>query len=114
MNKNLLYRTTLWLGLLATVLVIVVSTKAFGDGYIKGIVTRSGKPARSVWVTVIQNGTEKGSSPTGDDGRYYIGALDYGVYDIVVTQGDQRICQRQLRLPDSNGINDIELPCLKP
>jgi outer membrane usher protein FimD/PapC len=111
MKMRLLYRTSLWFCLLATVLTIVLSTQAVGDGYIKGVVTRAGRPVRSVWVTVTQNGGEKGSSPTGDDGKYYIGGLDNGVYEITVTQGDQRLCQRRFRLPENNGIYNISLPC---
>ena len=111
MNTRLIYRATLGLGLLATLLAMVLSTQAVGNGYIKGAVTRAGRPVRSVWVTVTKNGDEKGSSPTGDDGRYYIGGLEDGVYEIEVKQGDQRLCQRQFRLPENNGIYNIELPC---
>ena len=111
MNKRLIYRATLALGLPATVLTLVLSTQAVGDGYIKGTVTRAGQPVRSVWVTVLQNGGERGSSPTGDDGRFYIGGLDNGVYEVVVTQGDQRLCRRQFRLPENNGVYNIDLPC---
>lgn len=112
MNKRLIYRATLGVGLLAAVLAMVVSMQAAGVGFIKGAVTRAGHPVRSVWVTVTQNGNEKGSSPTGDDGRYFVGGLDKGgVYEIVVTQGDQRLCKRQFRLSENNGVYNIELPC---
>lgn len=111
MNTRLIYRAALGLGLPAAVLVMVLSTQAVGNGYIKGTVTRAGQPVRSVWVAVTQNGHERGSSPTGDDGRYYIGGLENGIYEVEVRQGDQRLCRRQFRLPENNGIYNIDLPC---
>jgi hypothetical protein len=111
MNKRLICRATLVLGLLVTVLAMVANTQALGDGFIKGAVTRAGRPVRSVWVSVRQNGGEQGSSPTGDDGRYYVGGLDSGAYEIVVTQGDQRLCVRQVTLPENSAGYNIELPC---
>ena len=110
MRKRLIFRATYGLVLLATVLALVLSTHAFGDSYIKGAVTRAGQPVRAAWVTVRQNGYEKGSSPTGDDGRYYVGGLDNGVYEIVVAQGNRQVCRRQVRIPEESRY-DIALPC---
>ena len=111
MNKRLIYRATFGLCILTAVLAVTLSTQAVGDGYIKGVVTDRGRPARAIWITVVQNGGEKGSSPAGDDGRYYVGGLDNGDYQIIVTRGDQRLCQKQIRLPDNNGTYNIDLPC---
>jgi len=49
--------------------------------YVKGVVTQSDRPVRSVWVIASQSGTEKGRALTGDDGKYYIGNMSGGDYD---------------------------------
>jgi hypothetical protein len=77
-----------------------------GGRYIKGAVTSSGRPLASVWVTVSQNGTEKGRSLTGDDGKYYISNLDDGRYDIAVLQGSRQVYTGQVELP-ANSVHDI-------
>jgi hypothetical protein len=110
MRKRMICRAALALGLLTTVLALALSTHAFGAGYIKGAITQGGQPVGSVWVTVVQNGTEKGSCPTGDDGRYYVGGLDNGVYEIVATHRGQQLCRRQVSIPN-NSTYDIALPC---
>ncbi|HKS28882.1 MAG TPA: carboxypeptidase-like regulatory domain-containing protein [Pyrinomonadaceae bacterium] len=75
--------------------------------YIKGSVTSpSGRPLTSVWVTVSQNGEEKGRSLTGDDGKYYISNLYDGTYDIAVLQGNRQVYTGQVNLPE-NTVHDI-------
>lgn len=77
-----------------------------GARYIKGMVTAAtGRPVTSVWVTVSRNGTEKGRSLTGDDGKYYISNLDDGTYDIVVLQGNRRLYSGQVNLPVNSSHN---------
>jgi len=76
-----------------------------GATYVKGVVTQSNRPARSVWVIASQSGTEKGRALTGDDGKYYIGNLYAGAYDIVVFQGKQQIYSGQITLPENRLFN---------
>jgi len=72
-------------------------------GSVRGVVTKSGKPVSSVWVVVSQSGREKGRSLTGDDGKYYIGPLDNGTYDVVVMKGTSQLFKGKFTLPkDSN------------
>ena len=73
---------------------------------VRGTVTSAGKPARSVWVIISQDGREKGRSLTGDDGKYYIANLDPGTYDFVVEGGGQAQ-KRRATLPVANGTFDI-------
>lgn len=78
-----------------------------GGRHIKGVVTASqNRPVTSVWVTLSQNGTEKGRSLTGDDGKYYISNLDDGTYDIAVLQGNRQLYRGQVSLP-LNGSHNI-------
>ncbi len=110
MRKRSIFRATFGLGLMALMLALVFSAHAFTDGYIKGAVTRGGQPVRGAWVSITQNGAERGSSPTGDDGRYYIGGLADGGYEVVVSHGNRPICRRTVNLPANNRY-DIALPC---
>ena len=65
---------------------------------VKGLVTSSNKPLRSVWVIASQNGTEKGRSLTGDDGKYFIDNLPAGTYDLVVEQAKKQMWRGQITL----------------
>jgi len=76
-----------------------------GATYVKGVVTQSNKPVRSVWVIASQSGNEKGRALTGDDGKYYIGNLYAGAYDVVVFQGKQQIFSAQINLPENRLFN---------
>ena len=83
-------------------LVLVVSL-AFGfkpirGNSVKGLVTSSNKPLRSVWVIASQNGTERGRSLTGDDGKYFIDNLPAGTYDMVVEQAKKQVWRGQITL----------------
>ena len=79
------------------------STRAF----VKGTVTSAGKPARSVWVIVSLNGSEKGRSLTGDDGKYYIAGVDPGTYDFVVEEKGAQLYKGRATLPIVNDTFDI-------
>ncbi|MDT7603846.1 MAG: Carboxypeptidase regulatory-like domain [Acidobacteriota bacterium] len=99
--KNRAFLTTVFgVGLLLFALSISLSARAAGGSDIRGVVSQqSGQPLRSVWVIVSQNGSERGRSLTGDDGRYYIGDLDQGGYEIVVKSGDREIFRGSVNLP---------------
>jgi hypothetical protein len=73
--------------------------------YLRGVVLSGGKPARSVWVIAGQNGTEKSRSLTGDDGRYYIGNLAPGRYDVTVMSGKNQLYKGQVSLPANSTFN---------
>ena len=74
--------------------------------FIKGTVTSAGRPAGSVWVIVSQSGNERGRSLTGDDGRFYIGNLAAGTYDVVVQRGNRQVYKGRATLP-ANSAFDI-------
>jgi len=77
--------------------------------FLKGAVLSStGRPVRSVWVIVGQNGRDTGRSLTGDDGRYYIGNLAPGRYDVTVSNGRTQLHKGQVSLPAS-GSYDIRV-----
>ena len=80
----------------------VVSSAQSSRTYVKGFVSSSGKPLRSVWVITSQSGREKGRSLTGDDGRYYLNNLDPGSYDIVVQNGKSQLYKGRINLPKNN------------
>jgi hypothetical protein len=100
MNSRLFLRSIFGVGLLLVVFSVALSAPPNGNADIRGTVSQpSGQPLRSVWVIVRQNGAEKGRSLTGDDGRYYIGSLNEGGYEIVVKSGDREIFNRSVNLP---------------
>ena len=76
-----------------------------GGVYVKGEVTRARRPVRSAWVILAQNGQEKGRSLTGDDGRYYIGDLNAGEYQVVIKQGPRNVFEGRVRLPEDKDYN---------
>jgi hypothetical protein len=78
--------------------------------YIKGVVTQSNKPVRSVWVIISQSGQERGRYLTGDDGRFYVGNLPSGDCDIAVWQGKQQIYSSRINLPGNNIFNIVITP----
>jgi len=82
--------------------------------YVKGVVTQSDRPARSVWVIASQSGMEKGRALTGDDGKYYIGKMSAGGYDIVVFQGKQQVYSGQIHLPEDRVFNISITPARAP
>lgn len=80
-----------------------------GEVYMKGAVTTApNNPVRAAWVILIQNGAEKGRSLTADDGRYYIGDLNAGEYQVVVRQGTRSVFEGSVRLPEQS-INNIRV-----
>lgn len=99
MKSRIVFRAALHAGLLIMVFAVALSSPQDGGTYVKGIVIRSNRPVRSVWVIASQGGDEKGRSLTGDDGKYYIGKLSDGIYDIGVVRGKEQIYSGQVTLP---------------
>jgi len=85
-------------GILILTMVFAIASSAQSGGSVKGTVRASGRLLTSVWVSVSQNGVERGRSLTADDGKYYIGGLSSGVYDIVVIQGNRQLYRGQVNL----------------
>lgn len=108
MKGRLILRAALGAGLLAALVSISLAAGAADDIHMKGAVTRSGRPVRSAWVILTRNGDEKGKSLTGDDGRYYIGGLDAGEYEIEVKQGPYNLFAGRVRLPEES-LYDVEV-----
>jgi hypothetical protein len=69
------------------------------EGYITGVVLKSGHPVSSVWVIVNQGSYQKGRSLTGDDGRYYVERLEPGTYEVLIMSGTVELFRRQVDLP---------------
>jgi hypothetical protein len=82
--------------------------------YIKGVVTQSKKPLRSVWVIASQAGQERGRYLTGDDGKFYISNLPSGDCDLAVWQGKQQIYSGRISLPGNNIFNITITPPKAP
>jgi hypothetical protein len=106
MKHRLSFRTSLGAILAAVVFSIAISAQS-NPNYIKGVVKSSGRPLSSVWVIVNQNGSEKGRSLTGDDGRYYINNLSDGVYDLTVYRGNSQLHREQVVLRADSRLRDI-------
>jgi hypothetical protein len=85
--------------LIVAVFSVTLKAQAFGQTYVKGTVTVSGRPFVSAWVVISQNGQEKRRFLTGDDGKYYIGKISPGVYDITVLEGVVQRFNAQINLP---------------
>jgi hypothetical protein len=90
---------------IAIVFSVDSSAQSTNKTYVKGLVSSSGKPLRSVWVVTSQNGREKGRSLTGDDGRYYLSNLDPGPYDIIVQNGKSQLYKGRINLPQNSTYN---------
>lgn len=108
MKGRLILRAALGAALFMTLISIFPAAQAVRDVHMKGVVTRSGRPVRSAWVIITQNGDEKGRTLTGDNGKYYIGELSAGEYEVVVEQGPRQLCTRHVKLPDDSAF-DIEV-----
>ena len=92
--------------LLATLVPISLAAAPPADDlYVKGAVTRWDRPIRAAWVIVERDGQEQGRSLTGDDGRYYIGDLRPGEYEVVVKQGARNVFSGHVRLPEGKVYN---------
>jgi hypothetical protein len=110
MNKRHFLRIIIGSIVLALSLSISSSARYAGGTFVKGAVSNANRtPLSSAWVIVSQD-VEKGRYFTGDDGKFYIGDLDDGVYELVVEKKGSRLCKRQIALPENNRY-DIALPC---
>lgn len=105
MYQRLIFCTCLILILVTPFALAVAGFRPDAGTYVKGVVTQSNKPLRSVWVIASQSGTERGRALTGDDGKYYIGYLSAGGYDMVVIQGKQQVYSGQITLPQNRIFN---------
>ena len=105
MKDRLILRAAFVAVLLATPVPVSFAARDGDDLHMKGVVTRSGRPVRSAWVVVTKNGDEKGRSLTGDDGKYYIGELGAGEYEVVVEQGPRKTFAGHVSLPEASTYN---------
>lgn len=106
MKTGHIFRTAF--GILILTMVFAIASSAQSDGSVKGTVRSSGRLLTSVWVSVSQNGAEKGRSLTADDGKYYIDGLSSGVYDIVVIRANRQLYKGQVNL-SGNSSYDISI-----
>ena len=102
-----LFQVTVPIALVAAASSGMSDAKPNAQASVKGTVTSAGKPARSVWVIVSVNGSEKGRSLTGDDGKYYIAGVDPGTYDFVVVEKGAQLYKGRATLPIVNDTFDI-------
>lgn len=107
--KKLRVFLILQLLLLLSIIFSVHTSQAAQDFYVTGMVISgaSRTPISSIWVTAYQNGARRGRSLTGNDGRYYIGGLDGGKYDIVVIRGQQELFRKQIQLPEDTKLDIV-------
>jgi hypothetical protein len=108
MKSRLTIRVVLRATLLSMLLSLAPISQSANAACVKGRVSFSGKPVRSVWVIVSQGGQEKGRSLTGDDGKYYITNLPQGVFEIVVVRGKEQLFNKQVSL-SGEADYDIEI-----
>jgi len=77
---------------------------------IKGVVTNSlNRPVATVMVILNKDGKQLGKSITGDDGKFFIGNLVPGIYNLQVKKGDKVLFQKQVSLPKDK-VSNIKLP----
>ena len=105
MKKRFIFRSCLMLVLVAAFGFAASGFRPDAGTYVKGVVTQSNRPVRSVWVIASQSGMERGRALTGDDGKYYIGNLNAGAYDLIVFQGKQQVYSGQINLPENRLFN---------
>jgi hypothetical protein len=89
---------------------IALTPPAYAQEFLTGTVRgASGQAVPSVWVVLTQGATEQGRSLTGDDGKYYIGNLSSGDYQVQVKSGDAVLLRSAVHVPAS-GNHDLRLP----
>ena len=89
---------------------IALTPPAYAQEFLTGTVRwASGQAVPSVWVVLTQGVTEQGRSLTGDDGKYYIGNLNPGDYQVQVKRGDAVLLSSTVHLP-APGNYDLRLP----
>ena len=110
LKKSLVCGLILQVGLILAFPGITEAQKESQERFtIKGVVSVSKKPLRSGLVVISQNGQEIDKYVTGDDGKYYITNLSYGIYDISLrTSYKKEMCRCQVNL-ERNTIMDIKI-----
>jgi hypothetical protein len=109
MNHKSVLMAALSLAFAAMVLCVPSPAQASDSGYVSGTVSQSNKPVPSLWVVLSQGGQEKHRFLTGDDGKYYIGNVAAGAYEIKILKGRVQLKAETINLPaDKN--HDIEVP----
>lgn len=109
MDKTLLLRALVLLVALAVAALAVVPEAAAQGAAVHGTVKdSSGRAVASVWVAFEKDGAERGKSLTGDDGKYYVGGLASGRYQVTVRRGDRVLFTGSATVP-VNGAFDIRL-----
>lgn len=85
----------------------ILNSEPPGRLYITGLVYKSPnrQPVPSVLVILSRGDKAKGRSITGDDGRYYIGKLEEGQYDIVVKSREKVLFRGNIQLPKDRHYN---------
>ena len=96
--RGIVRQISMHLVFLALVVSLAFGSAPIRGNSVKGLVMSSNKPLRSVWVIASQNGTEKGRSLTGDDGKYFIDNLPGGTYDLIVEQAKRQVWKGQITL----------------
>ena len=114
MSNKTIVRACLSLIVTALVTAPAIGFRPQNATYLKGAVTQSNKPLRSVWVIVSQKEEERGHYLTGDDGKFYIGNLSSGDYDIAVWHGKQQIYSGRISLPGDRVFNITITPSKAP
>src|SRR3954469_710607 len=113
MGNQAIVRGSLIVIMMALLSAAAIGFQAQSPTYLKGVVTQSNKPVRSVWVIASQYGQERGRYLTGDDGKFYIPNLSSGDGDVVVWQDKQQIYSGRFNLPGDKIFN-ILIPPPKP
>jgi len=94
-----------WAGIMAMIFSVALRAQPSDQSYIRGTVTVAGRPFVSAWIVLSQNGQVKRRFLTGDDGKYYIGKVSPGAYDITVLQGLVQRFEAQVSLPKDSIYN---------
>jgi hypothetical protein len=88
---------------------VALAPVAHAGEFLTGTVLSGSASVPSVWVVLSQGATERGRSLTGADGKYYIGNLNSGDYQVQVKRGDSVLLRSTVHVPVS-GSHDLRLP----
>src|SRR5580765_1263958 len=110
MGNQAIVRGTVIVIMIALLGAAAIGVQTQSPTYLKGVVTQSNKPVRSVWVIASQYGQERGRYLTGDDGKFYIPNLSSGDGDVVVWQDKQQIYSGRFNLPGDKIFNIVIPP----
>ena len=79
---------------------LAVPSVVFGAGPLAGLVSSHGQPIPGATITITQ-GDNKYTALTGDDGRYHLGGIETGTWQIAVEMFGFATAKSEVKVGDA-------------